>query len=80
LTGEHKFWRKYEIRAELIKNGMINVNNGLGLIGRQVNKLYAHDFLEMQQDEKCFFVQRFRLKEKFLEVKSPDELNIWFKE
>lgn len=80
LTGEHKFWRKYEIHNELLKAGLIGVNYGKGHIGRMVNKLYAHGFLEIEQDKICFMIQRYRLKEEYLKIGSPDEVNVWFKD
>jgi len=80
LCGQHKFWRKYEIQKELRRSGLVNGKCDSYSIGRMVNKLYAHGFLEIRQDPVKFMIQSYRIKEEYLKVGSPEDVSVWFKD
>lgn len=81
LTGDERYWRKYEIARELIKTGKINnTQHQTTRVGRQTNKLYAHGFLEIKQDPVCFMIQSYRIKKKYVALETPDNEGIWLKE
>ncbi|MGV8169221.1 MAG: hypothetical protein ACP5N3_04160 [Candidatus Nanoarchaeia archaeon] len=78
LTGNHQYWRKIEIFNELKKKGFKSGLSGKGLVGAKVNQLMAFGFLEMIQDDECVFpIQRFRVKEKYLNVVVPEVTIFW---
>lgn len=80
LTGEQKFWRKHEIHKALVKSEIISPNYGKNHIGRMVNKLYAHGFLDIEIDKDNIMILRYRLKDKYINLLSLEEASFWFKD
>jgi hypothetical protein len=78
LTGEHKFWRKIEIYNGLKEKGFKTGKSGKCLVGAKVNQLYSFGYLEMLQDsESVFPIQRFRVKEKYINIAIPNVDIYW---
>ncbi len=80
LTGEHKYWRKFEIHNALVRAGKLSPKTQKCLTGRKVNKLYAHGFLDIRQESNKFWEQSYRIKDKYLDLSDPAEVNPFFQE
>lgn len=77
LAGNHKFFSIVEVSRMLAEAGY-NGSSNKTCVGVKMNKLYAHGFLDIMVDKN--WRRFFRVKDKYLKLNSPEEVNPYFKD